>query len=97
MGLEQSIRDFNRFCEEVENTINLFIHAYDELEEKYNDVLKKLWSAKSDITILQANIQQLENVKNKEKINQNILQDIYQRIDKIEEIVKTLELEFLND
>ncbi|GEM_PF-2034155 len=97
MGLEETINEFNQSCKELENVIDLFLDTYDELSEKYNDVLKKLWSAKSDISLLQTNLQQLENNKDKNKIILESSREIIERIDKIEEIVKSLETEFLSE
>ncbi|MGC9054335.1 MAG: hypothetical protein ACP5KS_10670, partial [Candidatus Hydrogenedens sp.] len=57
MGLEETIHEFDQFCNKLEVVIDSFIDTYDSLEEKYNDVLKKLWSAKSEITLMQSNLQ----------------------------------------
>ncbi len=94
MGLEDTILKFNQSCRKLEDVINSFINTYDNLEEKYNDVLKKLWSAKSDITLLQLNLQQLEKIQEKDKIIHTTLKEIIDRIDKLEEIIKNIESEF---
>ncbi len=97
MGLEETICKFNQSYKKLENVINSFINTYDKLEEKYNDVLKKLWSAKSDITLLQSNLQQLEKIQEKNKIILTTSKEIMDRIDKLEEIIKSLEIEFFNE
>lgn len=97
MGLEDTILEFNQSCKKLEDVINSFLNSYVILEEKYNDALKKLWSAKSDITLLQLNLQNLEKLQEKDKIFFNISKEIFERIDKIDEIIKSLEIEFLNE
>lgn len=97
MGLEETIREFNQFCIKLEHEIDSFINTYDNLEEKYNDVLKKLWSTKSEITLMQSNLNQLKKNKKKNKILLDSSKEIIEKIDKIEEMVKSLEIEFLNE
>lgn len=97
MGLEETIHEFNQCCNKLENVIDSFIDTYDNLEDKYNDVLKKLWSTKSEITLMQSNLQQLEKSKEKNKMILDSAIEIIERIDKIDKIVKSLEIEFLNE
>ncbi|HOQ32993.1 MAG TPA: hypothetical protein PLA12_10835 [Candidatus Hydrogenedens sp.] len=97
MGLEETIHEFNQFCNKLELVIDSFINTYDNLEEKYNDILKKLWSAKSEINLMQSNLQEMKKNKEKNKILFDSCKEIIERIDKIEEMVKSLEIEFLNE
>jgi len=97
MGLEETIHEFNQFCNKLELVIDSFINTYDNLEEKYNDILKKLWSAKSEINLMQSNLQEMKKNKEKNKILFDSCKEIIERIDKIEEMVKILEIEFLNE
>lgn len=96
MGLDETIHEFNQFCKKLELVIDSFTDTYDNLEEKYNEILKKLWSAKSEINILQTNLRELEKNKEKNKILFDSSKEIIEKIDKIEEMVKSLEIEFFN-
>ncbi len=97
MGLDETIHEFNQFCNKLEHVIDSFIDTYDNLEEKYNDVLKKFWSAKSEVALMQSNLNQLKKNKEKNKILLDSSKEIIEKIDKIEEIIKNLEIEFLNE
>ncbi len=97
MGLNETVKEFSEYCKRLEQSIDLFIDTFDNMEKKYNDVLKKLWSANSDIILLQSNLKELEKLNEKNKIINEVASKILERLNKIEEIIKTLEIEFTDE
>ena len=94
MGLEDSIIEFTNRCKKLNDVIDLFSKKYDTLETKYDSVLKNLWSAKSEITLLQTNLEQLSINNERTTAILKVLEEVIDRIDKIEEIIKNIEIEF---
>ncbi len=95
MGLDETIDEFNNRCKKLNNLVASFSEKYDSLETKYDNALKNLWSAKSQITLLQTNLEQLALTNEKTKLLSKVLEEILDRIDKIEETIKNIESEFL--
>ncbi|HOV34207.1 MAG TPA: hypothetical protein PLX23_12690 [Candidatus Hydrogenedens sp.] len=94
MALEDSIIEFTNRCKKLNDVIDLFSKKYDTLETKYNRVLEFLWSAESEINLLKTNLEQLSITNERTTAILKVLEEVIDRIDNIEEIIKNIEIEF---
>ncbi|MCA1901960.1 MAG: hypothetical protein LDL53_07050 [Candidatus Hydrogenedens sp.] len=94
MSLEDSINNFYNNFSDLASLIDLLLRDYEDLQSKYVDLMKNLWSAKSEINVLKTNFDQLSQKNEELELIFDHCKDIILKLNNIDRILKTLEMEF---